>query len=139
MSKPRYGWWSYAKHIVRSYPALKEEYDELHRQRITASSTGLPGAGNYTRTTENTALRQLPRARQRELDAVEKAISKTRLLRSGSDRLKVIDLVLWKGTHNIDGAAMQLYISEATARIYHRDFIRLVGFCYGLEDMEEGS
>ena len=139
MSKPRYGWWSYAKHIVRSYPALKEEYDELHRQRITASSTGLPGAGNYTRTTENTALRQLPRARQRELDAVEKAISKTRLLRSGSDRLKVIDLVLWKGSHKIDGAAMQLHISEDTAKLYHRDFIRLVGFCYGLEDVDEGA
>lgn len=139
MSKPRYGWWSYAKHIVRSYPALKREYDELRAQRIAANNTGLIGVGNYTRSTENAALRQLPRARQRELDAVEMAINKTKLLRSGSDRLKVIDLVLWKGTHNIDGAALHLYISADTAKLYHRDFIRLVGFCYGLEDVDEGA
>lgn len=139
MSKPRYGWWSYAKHMVRSYPALKREYDELHCQRITSNIAGLPGAGGRSRSTENTALRQLPSARQRELDAVEMAIEKTKIMPSGSDRLKVIDLVLWKGTHNIDGAAMHLYISETTARRYHSDFIRLVGFCYGLEDVTEGA
>ena len=137
MSKPRYGWWSYAKHIVRSYPALKREYEELHCQRITANNTGISGVGNCARSTENAALRQLPMARQRELDAVEKAINKTKLLRSGSDRLKVIDLVLWKGTHNIVGAAMRCNISEDTAKKYHTEFIRLVGFCYGLEDIDE--
>lgn len=139
MSKPRYGWWSYAKHMVRSYPALKCEYDALHRQRITANITGLPRTGNYSRSAENVVLRQLPRARQRELDAVEMAITKTKLMPSGADRLKVIDLVLWKGTHNIGGAAMQCNISETTAVRYHTDFIRLVGFCYGLEDVAEGA
>lgn len=139
MSKPRYHWWSYAKAIVRLYPELKREYDTLHDQRVTASIAGLPGSGNRSRSTENVALRQLPPARQREYNAVTKAIEQTKQMQSGKDRLAVINMVLWKGTHNIDGAAMQLYISEITAKRYHSDFIRLVGFCYGLEDETGGQ
>ena len=120
--------------MVRQYPKLKQEYEQLHNQRITAEMTGMPGTKAVSRSTENTALRQLPPARQREYDAVRKAIHKTRLLKTGCDRLAVVDMVLWKETHKIDGAAMQLYISERTANRYHSDFIRLVGFCYGLED-----
>ena len=134
MSKPRYGWWSYAKHMVRKYPELKQEYEALHTQRITAAITGIPGGGSLSDPTATTALRQLPPARQREYDAVRQAIEKTKLLKTGQERLAVIDMVLWKGTHNIDGAALRINISEKTATNYHSDFIRLVGFCYGLED-----
>lgn len=134
MSKPRYGWWSYAKHMVRQYPKLKQEYEMLHKQRISAQITGMPGAKVVSRSTENTALRQLPPARQRELDAVQKAIEKTKLMSTGQDRLAVVDIVLMKGTHNIAGAAMKIHVSEVTANRYHSDFVRLVGFCYGLED-----
>lgn len=134
MSKPRYGWWSYAKYMVRKYPELKKEYDALHAQRITASITGIPGGGSLSDPTAATALRQLPPARQREYDAVRKAIEKTKLLKTGQERLAVIDMVLWKRTHKIDGAALRINVSEKTATNYHSDFIRLVGFCYGLED-----
>lgn len=134
MSKPRYGWWSYAKYMVRKYPELKREYDALHSQRITAAVTGMPSGGGLSDPTAITALRQLPPARQREYDAVRKAIEKTKLMKTGQERLAVIDLVFWKGTHNIDGAALKINISEKTATNYHSDFIRLVGFCYGLED-----
>lgn len=134
MSKPRYGWWSYAKYMVRKYPELKREYNALHSQRITAAVTGMPSGGGLSDPTAITALRQLPPARQREYDAVRKAIEKTKLMKTGQERLAVIDLVLWKGTHNIDGAALKINISEKTATNYHSDFIRLVGFCYGLED-----
>lgn len=139
MSKPRYHWWPYAKAMVRLYPELKREYDELHNQRIAASMDNLPRPGTCSRSTENTALRQLPSARQREYDAVTKAIEQTKLMKSGLDRLSVVNMVLWRGTHNIDGAAMQLHISEITAKRYHSDFIQLVGFCYGWEDVKEGT
>ena len=132
MSKPRYGWWSYAKHMVRKYPELKKEYDRLHTQRVTTDTTRIPGSG-LSRSAENTVLKQLPPGRQKEFDAVCKAIEMTRMMQTGKERLAVIDMVLWKGTHNIAGAAMKLYISEITATRYHGDFIRLVGFCYGLE------
>ena len=134
MSKPRYGWWSYAKHMVRQYPELKKEYDLLHNLRITAEMTGMPGTKAVSRSTEKTALKQLPPARQREFDAVQKAIEKTKLMSTGRERLAVVEIVLMKGTHNIAGAAMKIHVSQVTANRYHSDFVRLVGFCYGLED-----
>ena len=137
MSKPRYHWWAYAKAIVRIYPELKKEYELLHSPQITKVSTGMPsGKGGTSRTTENTALRQLPAARQREYDAVTKAISSTKGLKNGAERLKLIDLVFWKGTHNLSSAAITLFISDSTAKRYSRDFLLLVGICYGLEDRE---
>lgn len=139
MSSPRYHWWAYAKAMVRIYPKLKREYDLLHAPRITANIGGVPGSGEYSRSTENAALRKLPPARQKEYDAVTEAIERTKRMRSGKERLAVVNMVLWRGTHNIDGAALQLYISEITAKRYHSDFIRLVGFCYGLEDVECGE
>ena len=137
MSKPRYGWWSYAKHMVRKYPELKREYDAIRAQSVTSDTTRIPGGGGASRSTENAALRQLPRARQREYDAVHKAIEQTRMMKTGRERLAVVNMVLWRRTHNIDGAALALYIGETTATRYHSDFIRLVGFCYGLEDEVE--
>lgn len=137
MSKPRYHWWAYAKAMVKIYPDLKREYDRLHSLQTSACLNGVPNTKRYTRSTENIALRYLPRARQKEYDAVTHAIDLTKQMRSSKERLAVVDMVLWRGTHNIAGAALQLYISEISARRYHSDFIRLVGFCYGLEDMEE--
>ena len=47
MSSPRYGWWGYAKAMIRAYPQLHREYEELHTQKITASISGMPVAGVY--------------------------------------------------------------------------------------------
>lgn len=140
MSKPRYHWWAYAKAMVRMYPQLKREYDALHAQKVTTDTERVPGGkGGISRAVEITALRQLPPARQAEYDAVTQAIELTKKRQNGTDRLALIDLVFWKGTHNLEGAALKLYVSYETARRYHGDFLRLVGFCRGLEDMQEGA
>ena len=137
MSKPRYHWWAYAKAMVRLYPQLKREYDALHTQKVTADPERIPGGrGGVSRAVEITALRQLPPARQAEYDAVTQAIELTKKRQNSADRLALIDLVFWKGTHKLEGAAMKLYISDSTARRYHTDFLRLVGFCRGLEDAD---
>ena len=60
MSSPRYGWWSYAKAMIRAYPQLHREYEQLHSQKVTASISGMPGGGGASRTTEDIALRRLP-------------------------------------------------------------------------------
>lgn len=138
MSKPRFHWWAYAKAIVRMYPQLKRDYEALHTQRITGDPERVPGGkGGVSRSVEITALRQLPPARQREYDAVTKAIELTKRRQNGADRLALIDLVFWKQNHNLEGAALKLYLSDTTAKRYHTEFIRLVGFCYGLEDAAE--
>ena len=123
--------------MVRQYPDLKREYEDLHRQKITASMTGMPGGGSASRTTETVATRQLSPVKQKEFDAVEKAITKTKRQNNGKERLTVIELVLWKEATTIEGAAQKLYCSKETAWRYHRDFIRLVGCCYGLVDPEQ--
>lgn len=134
MSRPRYIWWSYAKAMIRQYPDLKQEYEDLHSQNVTASITGMPGGGSATRTTEVIALRQLPPVKQKEFDSVDMAIRTTRRMPNGRDRLKVIDLVLWKAETTIEGAAQRIHCSKETAWRYHRDFVRLVGKCHGLID-----
>ena len=68
----------------------------------------------------------------REKNAVKNAIDKTLKKDDGKDRIKVIELVLFKQTHTIDGAAQIVCCSERTARRWHTDFIRLVAKEYGL-------
>ena len=131
MSKPRDIWWSYAKGMIRQYPDLKEELDDLHRQNVTAALTGMPGGGSASRTTEVVYLRQLPPVKQREFDAVDQAIRMTRKMPNGKDRLKIISMVYWKEYLTIEGASMRIPCSKETAWRYHRDFVRLVGKCYG--------
>lgn len=72
-----------------------------------------------------------------ERNAVEAAITETMRLRNGADRLKVIDLVFWKGTHKIPGAALMVPCSERTAAQWHGDFVKAVAknfTCNGLID-----
>ena len=129
MSKPRFNWWGYVKNIIRAYPGLKREYDDLHTQTITANMSGTGGGGGgVNRSLESIAMRELPRPRQRELDAVTNTIRLTERLRTGKERLKLIDMVFWKGTHTLAGAAMALNISYDTAIDYHGDFIMLTAY-----------
>lgn len=67
-----------------------------------------------------------------ERDAIESAIAETLKLVDGKDRMKVIDLVFFKQSKGLAGAAMQVPCSIDTAQKYHADFIRLVGEKRGL-------
>lgn len=138
MSKPRYGWWGYVKNMIRAYPGLKREYDDLHTQSITANMSGTGGGGGgVNRSLENIAMRELPRPKQTELNAVQDTIHLTEHLRTGKDRLRLIDMVFWKGTHTLAGAALALNISYDTAIDYHGDFIMLVAYHKELITIEE--
>lgn len=134
MSKPRYKWWGYIKNVIRAYPGLKREYDDLHEQSVTANMSGMPGGGSVSRGVENIAVRELPRTSQREYEAVRQAISVTEHMNASRDRLKIIDLVYWKKTHTLEGAALMIPCSYRTARRYHEAFIELVAQKYGLMD-----
>ena len=45
-----------------------------------------------------------------ERAAVEEAIAETEQLIDGAERLRLIDLVLWKRTHTIQRAAIEDYV-----------------------------
>ena len=132
MSRPRYKWWGYVKNMIRAYPSLKKEYDDLHEQSVTPNLSGMPGGGEVSRGTENIALRELSGPNQAEYDAVRKAIAITEHMRTGADRLKLMDLVFWKNSHTLQGAAMVIHVSYETAVEYHRDFIMVAAYFRGL-------
>ena len=124
MSKPRYDWWPYVKGMIRRYPALKERYMDLHSPSVVANLSGMPSGTSVSRPTENVALRELPTTEQREFEAVRKAIETTERYANGLDRLRIINLVLWKQTHTIEGAAQQIPCAWRTAAQWHGEFIR---------------
>lgn len=62
-----------------------------------------------------------------EKEAVESAIETTKMVDTGEERLKIIDMVFLKRSHTLEGAAMAAHISNRTAQRWHADFIREVG------------
>lgn len=134
MSNPRYDWWSYAKGMVRRYPALKARYAELHNASVTANYSGMPHRGGESRPLEAVALRELPSTNQREYEAVRRAIETTARYRNGKDRLYIIKTVLWDRSHTLAGAALLVPCHADTAKVWHGDFIRLAASYYGLMD-----
>ena len=136
MSKPRYNWWGFALAMIRDYPNRQKELKELHEQKITANLNGMPGSHTASRTTEGIALKQLKPQEQREFDAVDRAIKRTKGMTEPKLRMEVVKITLWKG-YNIRTAATCLSVSERTARRYRWQFVLLVGYKYGFLSEEE--
>ena len=134
MSSPRYDWWPYVKGMIRRYPQLREEYAALHSQSVTANYNGMPRGGSGGRVIENLAIRELPSNRQREYEAVRRAIEITERYTNGRQRLAIIRMVLWERQYTLEGAALQIPCSIATAKRWHAEFIRLTASYYGLLD-----
>lgn len=132
MSNPRYPWWSTAVRMVRNYPCWKRQHDELHSQSCVAELSGMPHSGNASRTTENIALQQLPRAIQNEYDAVSRAIEITNLMPDGEKRVELIRQMYWKGKKlNVTDVLPLIGVADATGWRWHSAFIQLVGECAG--------
>lgn len=132
MSKQRYRWWRYVRRMIRDYPELKDALNELHRQSLTADMSGMPKGGSAGRTVESIALRQLSPDDQKDYDAVNRAVQITQLRADGNERLTLIRYVYWyPKEHTIKDAAPRNNVSEATAKRWHGDFVRLVAKCRG--------
>ena len=140
MSKPRYDWWEHIKKVIRSFPELKKEYEDLHRQSITSNLSGMPMGGSASRGTENIAIRELPKPKQIRYTSVMNAIDATQRLRTGKDRLKLIRAAYWSNKKvTLAGAAYEIHVSYETAVNYHRDFVMLVAYFKGEITYEELS
>lgn len=135
MSKPRYRWWGYVMAILRAYPELCAKLQQLKEQHITVSyepSGG--GKGGIARPTESAALAELRGTEGKEYNAVRQAIEYTSKLRNGAERNALIDMVFFKKSHSLEGAAIALFISYSTAKRWHKEFILAVADFYGLLD-----
>lgn len=134
MSKPRFGWWGYAKNMVYRYPALADEHAESVRQKVTPSYSGQPGGGEASRTTENVAVSAMSANHNREYEAVKLAIHETELSTDGGEKMQLIRLMYWKRSHTLEGAAQAVHVSYRTGKRWHREFILAVGKNYGFLD-----
>lgn len=119
-------WRADARRVIRCYPELLKKESGIKVTSTTPNYSGMPSAHAASRTTENTALRELPPDEQRDLDAVRKAIDTTRRYRNGDLRLRLVDLCYWKDTHTVEGAALVIHISTDTAHDWDREFVELV-------------
>lgn len=120
--------------MIRRYPQLCEEYAGLKQTPITASYDDVRHGNRVGNPTERAAIRELPEAKQREYRAVQIAVDVTMRYQMGKERMKLIDLVFWKRSHTLRGAAYTCFISYRTAAQWHGEFIRLVAYYYGLLD-----
>jgi len=133
MSSPRYDWWSYAKGMIRRYPSMCAELEALQAPNLTASyDANKVSAGGVGDPTGSKAFITLPGTRGREYQAVTDAVRETRERWDGRERLQMVDIVFWRRSHTLTGAAEVCHISERTARRWHTEFIRCVAKHYGL-------
>lgn len=113
---------------------MQAAYHDLHIQSSTANYSGEPRGAGASRTTETIAIRELPNTQQREYEAVCRAVKTTERMNGGRDRIKLIDMVFWKRSHTLQGAALAIPCSYRTARRWHTEFIILAASLYGLLD-----
>jgi len=119
-------WQDKARRVVRAYPRLHAELQDLQRMSVTPRLSGMPGGGEAGRATEDAALRQLPPDEQTAHDAVEHALRMLRLHRTAAKRRRLVELVYWRATHTIYGAGVELGVSEETAQRWNADFLLCV-------------
>lgn len=132
MSKPRDDWWSNAIRMVMNYPNRVREHNALHSQSLVAEMSGMPSGHGVSRTTENIALMEMPPMKQKEYEAVTRAIEITKLLPDGDKRMELISRMYWQGGKlGIGDVVYQVGIGEATGKRWHARFIRIVGECVG--------
>lgn len=132
----RFKWYGYIRWMIRLYPARVQELRRLqHAAKVTPHDRGGAFHGNsISRPTEILGTVTLGATCDREVEAVRKAILATRAKRNGDLILRLIDLQFWSSTHNQSGAALELYISQKTARRWTCDFMQEVARNFGLMD-----
>lgn len=114
---------------------MQAELEALQSPNLTAAYDAITvSGGGVGNPTANKAFRRLTGNRGREYDAVTDAISYTLKRHDGAERLRLIEMVFWRKTHTLTGAAQKCHVSEWTARKWHQEFIRAVAKAYGLLD-----
>lgn len=119
-------WWGYVKAVVRDYPEYERRLEQIKAGSITPNYNATGGSSGASRKTELIALRELPGKEQKKYEAVHEALQQTSRRSSGRWRCRMIELVYFRKSHTLQGAALECHISWATARLWHREFIDLV-------------
>lgn len=126
MSSYRHWWTPNVARALKEYPRLIAKKDELRKTALIAKYSTDPRNKNATRSTENIALKDLPPAEAATVDAISSALDEISRRRDGDEIIRLVDLVHFRRSHTLYGAAMVLNMSEITAKRKNGDFIKLV-------------
>ena len=104
-------WKKQARRALRDYPRLKRKQGD-NEQQITPVYGGAAVQHSASRVTENVALRSaLTDAEANAINAVELAMYIQRKYTNGKARIRMMELVYFKRTHTIEGAAEIVHYS----------------------------
>lgn len=126
MGKKINSWRQVCRKAAYEYPALRDALNDLRSMSITSRMSGAPAKGGNHRSTEEAALRELPPEQQRKHDAVEQAFEISKQLTSGPSRAQLIELVYFRRTHTVEGAALRIPVSNRQAWAWNNDFLLLI-------------
>lgn len=120
-------WRAEARAALIAYPELKAELAERQQMKITAEYSLAPrGGAGTTRAVERAAMRQLPKEKQLKLEAVAHGLAMQEHLSAAQKRRRMVELVYWRRTHTLLGAAVEVGVSEETAKRWNADLLLLV-------------
>lgn len=129
MGRAKEPYWTYVKSIIKEYPELKKEMAKPLEARVTSFFGYGGGRGSQVSDpTMNCVIHDLPPKKQRKYDAIKLAVEKTKVLHpiDADQRLMIIDLVLWRKSHTLEGAAMRVPCHRNVAGNWQGEFIKLV-------------
>ena len=106
------GWRAEARRALRDYPRIKRRQGETGEMQITPMYGGAAVQHSASRTTENVALRSTLTEREENIiSAVEFMLAMQRRYVNSKERLRMVELVYFKHTHTIEGAAGEVHYS----------------------------
>lgn len=125
----RQPWYGFVINTLREYHRLKADYDLLKEQSTTPSYSGMAVShSGVSRKTEESALRELSPAQQKRMEAVEDA------MRGADDITKlIVDMVYFKRSHTLRGAADRVSVSYRTARRRQRKLFYAIAKNLGID------
>lgn len=130
MSKPRDPWWPYVKNILRAKTRLEAALRERQSMSVTVNYNASGRGSGVARKTESAALRELPKQRMNELNAIYAAEKETKRQHrkdgTAKTRLDLIEKTYYKPGGKLQKAADECYISYPTAVRYQGEFFRLI-------------
>lgn len=119
-------WRGEAKAALRAYPKAKRKQNENEMQ-ITPAYGGAAVQHSASRTTENVALRQRITAYEENvISAVEFMMRMQCTYSNAQERMKMIELVHFKRTHTLIGAADIVHYSPEALKNWNREILTAV-------------
>lgn len=140
MSKP--DWWTHCVLIVKRYPATASKLRSLFAEEppVTPQLSGAPSGSSFSRKTEAAAIRATPGETElRHYSAVSRALEITRSYPNGSQRVRIVELLIWANSHTVEGAAAAVGYSPAAVKEFRAAFLGLVAVLLGFVEPWEMS